>query len=71
MNEFELYQLDEHHAIGEFVDKDGHLSWQMITTNAPIINNEVDAGAGFELCEIDPNDFEWNGQRVRIWIEKG
>lgn len=70
MNEFELYQLDEYHAIGQFVDKNGSLSWQMISTNAPIVNNVIDAEAGFYLCEIDPENFEWDGRRVRIKIEK-
>lgn len=71
MNDFELYQLDEYHAIGQFVNKNGSLSWQMITTNAPIANGEINADAGFEFCEFNPNDFEWNGRRVRIEIQNG
>lgn len=69
MNEFELFILDDHHAIGQFVDKDGNQSWQMITTNAPIIDGEIDLSAGFEFCEFNPNDFVWNGRRVRIEIQ--
>lgn len=65
---FNLYMLDEYHAVGQFVDKDGNLSWQMIHTNAPIINNEIDGDAGFELSEIDPNDFEFGGKRLRLLI---
>ena len=30
----------------------------------------IDGGAGFEFYEIDPDDFEWNGRRVRMVVEK-
>lgn len=37
---------------------------------APICNRIIDGGAGFEFYEIDPDDFEWNGRRVRMVVEK-
>jgi len=58
--------LDDTHWIGEFVDKEGNKSWQMITFNNPIVNGVIDGDAGFSVQEIDPNDFEWNGRRVCI-----
>ena len=70
MGEFILYQLDDYHAIGQFMEKNGNLSWQMVVTIPPICNRIIDGGAGFEFYEIDPDDFEWNGRRVRMVVEK-
>lgn len=69
---FRGFVLDKHHMIGKFLDIENRISWQMITTNAPIIydkitnNFDVDGGAGFDMYEIDPNGFEWNGQKLRL-----
>lgn len=72
MFKFRVLVLDEHHMIGKFLDIGNRISWQMITTNAPIIYDkitnsvDVDGGAGFDMYEIDPNCFEWNGQKLRL-----
>lgn len=72
MFRFRVFVLDKHHMIGKFLDIENRISWQMITTNAPIIYDkitnsvDVDGGAGFDMYEIDPNCFEWNGQKLRL-----
>ena len=69
---FRGFVLDKHHMIGKFLDIENRISWQMITTNAPIINDkitnsvDVDGSAGFDMYEIDPNCFEWDGRRLRL-----
>ena len=68
--DFYVFPLDEHHAVGLFSDKSGNSTWQMITTKKPIVDNVIDGGAGFELCEIDQNNFEFNGKRLKIILSR-
>ena len=61
-----MAQLDDHHLIGMFVDKDNNYSWQMITTVEPIVDHTFNGDAGWSIEEIDPNHFEWNGRIVTL-----
>ena len=67
---FDGWILDDTHWVGEFVDKEGNKSWQMITFNSPMVDGVIDGDAGFSAQEIDPNDFEWNGRRYILELSK-
>lgn len=66
----DAYQLDSNHIIFWAVDKYGKRSLQMMTTKSPILDGTVDAGSGFELCEVYPDDFVWEGKHVNLVLEQ-
>lgn len=66
---FKGWLLDDTHWVGKFKDKNNKDSWQMVTFNAPVVNGVIDGDAGFQLNEIDPNNFIWNGRRAYLKVE--
>ena len=68
--QFSGYYLDEKNIVSPAVDSEGNTRWYIVTfLNAPI-NGVIPIGEYgekfFDMKEIDPNDFEWNGQRLKI-----
>lgn len=62
--------LDEKNIITPAVDADGKTTWWLMTFTKDVVNGiiEVDYEGEkfFDMKEIDPNNFEWNGQKLKI-----
>lgn len=68
------FQLDNKHFLAELVDKDGGKSWRLFTFNNEIVDGVVNCDASspngslFDMEQINPNEFEWNGRKVCLQI---
>lgn len=62
-------QLDDYHVLSKLTDKNGNISWWLFTFQNPIKNCIVKCGTTKEMWrmeQINPNNFEWNGERFKI-----
>ena len=72
MLEIQGYQLDSKNFLAELEDRDGKKSWWPFEFANDIVNGTVDCDVAFQnkslwnMKQIDPNDFEWNGRRMRL-----
>lgn len=63
------YQLDDYHIVTKLTDRNGIVSWGLFTFPNPIKNGIIEYSQNLKnteiwhMDEIDPNDFEWNGQK--------
>ena len=71
MFEIQGRQLDSKHFIAEFVSENGEKSWWLLEFKNDIINGVVNCTKSskndpllFNMKQIDPNNFEWDG---RTW----
>ena len=68
--EFKGYYLDDQNIVSPAVNYSGETVWYLITFTKPVIDGEIKIDKHgdqfFEIREIDPNDFEWNGQQLKI-----
>lgn len=65
------YKLDDYHMISELQDKDGSKSWWLFTFPQSISDDSVDLTMDnnqtlFDMKQIDPEHFEWDGKVLRI-----
>lgn len=70
MIEFKGFYLDKQNIVTPGVDSEGRVTWWLITFLNEVVDNIIDTGKPgekfFDMKEIDPNNFEWNGQRLSI-----
>ena len=70
MIEFRGYYIDKQNMVVPGIDADGNVTWWLITFLNEVVDNTIVLGDPgkkfFDMKEIDPNDFEWNGQKLRI-----
>lgn len=70
MIEFNGFYLDKQNIVTPGVNSEGEVTWWLITFLNEVVDNTIDIGKPgekfFDMKEIDPNNFEWNGQHLRI-----
>ena len=70
MLEIQGFQLDNKHILTELVDKDGEKSWWLFEFKNEIVDGVVNCdepfpnGSLFDMKQINPNEFEWNGRKL-------
>ena len=74
MPEWTGYWLDDRTFLTQAIDKDGIMQWCMITTSIPRDKNgnityDHLTGKLFDLEIIDPDNFYWKGQHLKMRIE--
>lgn len=64
------HYLDDKTIITPGVDEDGKVTWWLVTFTKEIVDGVITCDYEgeniFDIKEIDPNDFEWNGQKLKI-----
>lgn len=74
MLEIQGFQLDNKHLLAELVDKNGEKSWWLFEFKNEIVDGVVNCDASspngslFNMEQINPNEFEWNGRKVCLRI---
>ena len=70
MIKFSGFYLDKQNIISPGVNSEGRVTWWLITFLNEVVDNTIDIGKPdekfFDMKEIDPNNFEWNGQKLSI-----
>lgn len=69
---FGFIQLDDHNGIAQCADLDGTRKWYLFTFDDEIYNHSVTLShnSHFTFSEIDPDNFVWNGVRVRMEVNR-
>lgn len=76
MKDIQIYghQLDDYHVLSKLKDNDGTESWWLFTLEKPIIDGVVNIDSSskeiWHMELIDPNSFEWNGERMEVNVWK-
>lgn len=64
------YYLDDKTIVSPGIDSEGNTKWWLITFTKEIVDGFIQLDQYgekfFDMKEIDPNDFEWSGMRLKI-----
>ncbi len=67
------YKLDDYHVLSQMFDRNDEVSWWLFTLQDPVKNGVVKCGSNsaaneilWQMEQIDPYNFEWNGQKLTL-----